>query len=128
MQNSEPQDAAGKARWAGRIISALVVLFLLFDGIIKVIELPVVGETMQQLGYPAHLARGLGILTLVGAALYALPRTAMLGAIVLTDHHRSGLRPPPPRGGNASGPAKPDPRRSLGCSRRGDSNARRRHR
>lgn len=84
MQRTGPQDAAGKARWAGRIISTLVVLFLLFDGIIKVIELPIVGETMQQLGYPAHLARGLGILTLVGTALYALPRTAMLGAIVLT--------------------------------------------
>ena len=51
---------------------------------IKVLELPVVSETMQQLGYPPGIAFGLGLLTLLIAALYALPRTTVLGAILLT--------------------------------------------
>lgn len=72
--------------WTGRIFSGLVILFLLFDGIIKLIPLPVVTETMAQLGYPGTvaLARGLGALTLVCIGLYAWPPTATLGAILLT--------------------------------------------
>ena len=57
--------------WTGRALSGLVVVFLVFDGVIKVLELPVVGETMQQLGYPPGIAFGLGLLTLLIAALYA---------------------------------------------------------
>ncbi|MGO4707096.1 DoxX family protein [Microvirga sp. 2MCAF38] len=68
----------------GRIISALVVLFLLFDGVIKIMELAVVKDTLGQLGYPAELARGLGILTLAATLLYAFPQTSILGAILLT--------------------------------------------
>jgi hypothetical protein len=76
------------AIWAGRILSGIVILFLTFDGAIKLVPLPIVTETMQQLGYPgtAELARGLGILTLICTALYAWPRTAILGAILLTGY------------------------------------------
>jgi hypothetical protein len=81
IQTASPSP---KMLWAGRIISALVVLFLVFDGVIKLVELPVVSETMQQLGYPPNLSRGLGILTLVITGLYAIPRTSILGAILLT--------------------------------------------
>ncbi len=75
-----------KILWAGRILSGLAVLFLLFDGIVKLVPLPVVTETMAQLGYAdsAALARGLGVLTLVCTGLYILPRTSVLGAILLT--------------------------------------------
>ena len=69
--------AAGTARWTGRVLSALVVLFLLFDGLIKVVELDVVKETMTQLGYPPHLGFGLGVMTLAIALLYAWPRPAV---------------------------------------------------
>ncbi|MGK6306925.1 DoxX family protein [Variovorax sp. DT-64] len=79
-----PAPTAGPARWAGRVLSGLVVLFLLFDGLIKVVELPVVGETLVQLGYQPGLGFGLGVLTLAIALLYAWPRTALLGAILLT--------------------------------------------
>jgi hypothetical protein len=67
-------------------MSGLVVAFLIFDGVIKLMALPVVTETMDQLGYSANadLARGLGVLTLVCAGLYAVPRTSILGAILLT--------------------------------------------
>src|SRR5262245_21367434 len=72
------------ALWTGRIISGLVVLFLLFDGAIKLVPLDIVNETSRQLGIPEHLSRTLGVLTLAGAALYAWPRTSVLGAILLT--------------------------------------------
>lgn len=72
--------------WAGRIMSGLVIAFLIFDGGIKLAPLAIVTETMQQLGYSGsqELARGLGVMTLVIALLYALPRTSVLGAILLT--------------------------------------------
>ncbi|MCP4559483.1 MAG: DoxX family protein [Bosea sp.] len=72
--------------WTGRVMSGLVIAFLIFDGGIKLAPLAVVTETMQQLGYSGspELARGLGVMTLVIALLYALPRTSLLGAILLT--------------------------------------------
>jgi hypothetical protein len=69
--------------WTGRILSALVILFLLIDGTIKVMELDVATQTTAQLGYPVSVVFGLGVLALVIAALYAIPRTAVLGAILL---------------------------------------------
>jgi hypothetical protein len=72
----------------GYALSGVVILFMLFDGIIKLVPLDIVIETTAQLGYPAsaNLARGLGILGLVCTALYALPRTSFLGAILLTGY------------------------------------------
>lgn len=72
--------------WTGRVMSGLVIVFLIFDGGIKLAPLAVVTETMQQLGYSGspELARGLGGMTLAIALLYALPRTSLLGAILLT--------------------------------------------
>jgi hypothetical protein len=74
------------ARWAGRALSALVVVFLLLDGVIKRVPLQVVIDTLVQLGYPpdAGIARTIGALTLACALLYAWPRTALLGAVLLT--------------------------------------------
>ncbi len=72
------------ARWTGRVLRGLVVAFLLFDGAIKVIGLPIVEETMAALGYPPGLGFGIGVLTLAIAVLYAVPRTAVLGAVLLT--------------------------------------------
>ena len=72
--------------WSGRILSGLVVLFLLFDGAIKLVPLDVVVTTSQELGIPVHLARTLGVLTLVCTLLYAWPRTAVLGAVLLTGY------------------------------------------
>jgi len=79
---------SNKAVWTGRILSGVVVLFLSLDGAIKLVPIAAVTETMAQLGYPASadLARGLGVLTLVCTALYAFPRTSVLGAILLTGY------------------------------------------
>ncbi|HEV7801644.1 MAG TPA: DoxX family protein, partial [Burkholderiales bacterium] len=68
------------------MLSGLLVLFLLFDGAIKLVPLEIVTETSLQLGIPTHLARTLGVLTLAGALLYAIPRTSVLGAILLTGY------------------------------------------
>jgi len=72
--------------WACRIISGLVVAFLLFDGAIKLVPLDVVITTSQELGIPTHLARTLGVLTPVCTLLYAFPRTAVFGAILITGY------------------------------------------
>ncbi len=74
------------ALWGGRILSGLAVVFLLFDGVIKLIPLDVVVETSRQLGIPADIAFMLGVLTLIGALLYAWPKTSVLGAILLTGY------------------------------------------
>ncbi|WP_425068554.1 DoxX family protein [Reyranella sp.] len=75
-----------QALWAGRLLSGLAILFLLFDGLIKLPPLEIVTATMKELGYPTtdSFARFLGIVTLACTALYAWPRTALLGAILLT--------------------------------------------
>ena len=82
----QPFPISNKALWTGRIISGLVVAFLLFDGAIKLIPLDIVISTSRELGIPAEFARVLGVLTLLGAALYAFPRTSVLGAILLTGY------------------------------------------
>ncbi|WP_257166540.1 DoxX family protein [Bradyrhizobium sp. SRS-191] len=74
--------------WGGRILSGLVIAFLLFDGAIKLIPLDVVTQTMDQMGYGGSdgLARTLGLITLLCTVLYALPATSLLGAILLTGY------------------------------------------
>jgi hypothetical protein len=74
------------ARWAGRVVSALVVAFLLFDGSIKVMMLEPAVEGSVQLGYPEATVFGIGLALLVSTALYAFPRTMFLGAILLTGY------------------------------------------
>lgn len=80
--------ASTTSLWIGRILSALVVLFLALDGGIKLVPVAEVTQTMQQLGYSGGdaQARLLGVLTLACALLYALPRTSVLGAILLTGY------------------------------------------
>lgn len=75
-----------KAVWAGRIMSGLVIAFLVFDGAIKLIPLDVVISTSRELGIPVEFARMLGVLTLICTLLYAFPATSVLGAIVLTGY------------------------------------------
>ena len=80
-----PGRAAVRCGWA---LSGLAILFFLMDGGMKLAYLPVVAETSAQLGWPAD--RGtvtlLATLLLGSALLYAIPRTAMLGAILLTGY------------------------------------------
>jgi hypothetical protein len=70
--------------WAGRVLSGLAAALLLFSGSIKLVKLPPVIETFAQLGIPDHLARGIGLIELGCTIIYLIPRTAVLGAILLT--------------------------------------------
>jgi hypothetical protein len=72
--------------WAGRILSALPVLFLLTDGVMKLLKPAPVVETTARLGYPASTLTGLGILLILCTLLYVIPRTSILGAILLTGY------------------------------------------
>ncbi len=86
MTSITVDEPSAIALWTGRALSAVVVLFLAFDGAMKLIPLDVVLETSRQFGIPEDLARTLGILTLVGTLLYAIPRTSLLGAVLLTGY------------------------------------------
>src|SRR5215475_9358884 len=86
----QPQDEVGatsKAKlWTGRIITVFTVAFLLFDTMVKVLNLPVAVEGTVRLGYPARLVMYIGIVELVCLGAYLYPRTAVLGAILLTGY------------------------------------------
>lgn len=70
----------------GRILSGLVILFLLLDGATKLVPWPVVTETLDRMGYGSSetLARSIGIITIVCTVLYSVPPTSILGAILVT--------------------------------------------
>jgi DoxX-like family len=70
--------------WAGRILSGLVVLSMLLDGVTKLLKVPQVERATAELGFPEGQIRGLGALILVCTVLYVAPRTSVLGAILLT--------------------------------------------
>ncbi len=75
-----------KSLWAGRIVSALTMAFLLFDSSLKVMKLAPAVEATARLGYPPGLVRPLGIAELVCLAVFVIPRTSTLGAILLTGY------------------------------------------
>jgi DoxX-like family len=81
-------ETSKPARWTGRVLSGLVIVFLLFDGAIKLVPWPVVTQTMDQMGYGSSesLARTLGAITIACTVLYAIPLTSILGAILLTGY------------------------------------------
>jgi hypothetical protein len=85
---SDTAPVSTSALWSGRVVSGLVIVFLLFDGAIKLVPWPVVTETMDRMGYGSSetLARSLGLITLVCTVLYAVPPTSILGAILLTGY------------------------------------------
>jgi len=81
----EPTISKGQL-WTGRVLSAIVVLFMLFDGIMKFMKPKVVVDTTLQLGYAEHHIVTMGFLATLSAVLYAIPRTSVLGAIILTGY------------------------------------------
>jgi hypothetical protein len=72
--------------WAARIISGVVALFLLLDGAMKLVKPAFVVEETMRLGYPERVIFPLGVVLIVCTILYLIPRTAVLGAILLTAY------------------------------------------
>src|SRR5688572_12994245 len=75
-----------KMRWAGYIVTALAAGTLAFSGVMKFTNSAELVEGMAHLGYPANLALWLGTVDLTSTAVYLFPRTAVLGAILLTGY------------------------------------------
>lgn len=72
---------------AGWVLSVLVILFMLLDGIMKFLKpAEVITTTVDELGYTEQHIFTLGILALTATLLYAIPRTSILGAILLTAY------------------------------------------
>jgi hypothetical protein len=79
--------AAGRARpWTGRTLSGLAILFLLFDTVLKVLRLPVALEGTGQLGYAHSAVFAIGLVELGCVLAYAIPRTSIVGAVLLTGY------------------------------------------
>ena len=78
--------ASGAMLWTGRILTTLVALFLLFDAVIKILKLPAAVEGTMRIGYPAQFVVPIGIALLVSLALHVVPRTTILGSILLTGY------------------------------------------
>lgn len=83
---TQTAPVANKMFWAGHITSGLAVAFLIFDSVIKVVNTSQAVEATTQLGYPAGVVVGLGLLELVCLVIYVVPRTAVLGAILLAGY------------------------------------------
>ena len=72
--------------WTGRALSTVIVLFMVFDGVIHVLKPAPVVDAFAQLGYPLGASVTLGVLELAFTALYVIPRTAALGAVLLSAY------------------------------------------
>ena len=75
-----------KTIWTGRILSGLAVLFLLFDSTGKLLEVQPVIDGTQQLGYPRDIVFTLGVILASCLVVYLIPRTSVLGALLLTGY------------------------------------------
>jgi hypothetical protein len=72
--------------WVGRLVSTLASLFLLVDGVMKLLKPPVVVKATLQLGYAESAILGIGTTLLICTVLYIIPRTSAVGAILLTGY------------------------------------------
>ncbi len=72
--------------WSGRVLSGIVVLFLLFDGVTKIMKVQQVLDAQVRLGYPEHEAVLIGVIVLACTLVYVIPQTSILGAILLTGY------------------------------------------
>lgn len=87
MESSSQTENVSKGMlWIGRVLSGLMALFLVFDGVSHLMRPTPVVEAFARLGYPLSTSVGIGVLLLVCTLLYLIPRTWVLGAILLTAY------------------------------------------
>jgi hypothetical protein len=72
--------------WTGRVLTVVAVLFLLFDGAAHIWQPGPVVDAMTRLDFPLNLSAGIGVLEIICVLIYAIPRTAVLGAVLLTGY------------------------------------------
>jgi hypothetical protein len=86
LSSTFPAPISRSVLWTSRIVSAIPVLMLLMSGTMKLVKPAPVVEGLTKLGWPVSFALGLGILELSCTAVYVIPRTSILGAILLTAY------------------------------------------
>jgi hypothetical protein len=86
QSDAHPAPGSTAMLWTGRILSAIPALFLLVDGVMKLLKPEVVVEATVRLGYPESVIFGLGVVLLACTVLYLIPQTSVLGAILLTGY------------------------------------------
>jgi hypothetical protein len=81
-------SSVAKSVWIGRILSGMAIAFLVLDGVMKLVQPQVVIDATREIGWPVDpmTLAALGLILLAATALYAFPRTAVLGAILLTGY------------------------------------------
>ncbi|WP_373652871.1 MULTISPECIES: DoxX family protein [unclassified Schlesneria] len=84
--NVDTEKTSRGILWTGRVLSTLPVLMLILSAIMKFAKPAPFSEGFGKLGFPESLANGLGIVELVCTALYVIPQTSVLGAILLTGY------------------------------------------
>jgi hypothetical protein len=83
---SSTNEVSGGSRIAGWIISGLMVAFNLFDAFSKFAQPKPVADAFARTGWPLHLSSTLGAILLLCTVLYIIPRTSLLGAVLLTGY------------------------------------------
>jgi DoxX-like family len=86
MDTEHPTCCSKKMVWTGRILSTLVVLFMVMDGVMKLMQPAPVMQATARLGFPNGAITGIGIVLLACTIFYSIPRTAVFGAILLTGY------------------------------------------
>jgi len=86
MQLATQRSPLSKGLWAGSIVSALVALMLLADSVSKIMKAAPVLKAQAELGFPDSQTVGIGLILFICTLVYAIPRTSILGAILLTGY------------------------------------------
>jgi hypothetical protein len=87
MEASSQTAAASKGMiWTGRILTGLMALFFILDGVGHLMKPAPVVDAFARLGYPLSASVGIGVLLLICTAIYVTPRTSVLGAVLLTGY------------------------------------------
>jgi hypothetical protein len=84
VESATPAALSKGTVWTGRVLSGLAIVFLLFDGIVKFMMIQPVVDSFAELGYPVKHAMLIGAIDVGCAILLAIPRTAVLGAVLMT--------------------------------------------
>ncbi len=86
MRVTETSGGSKQMMLAGRILTVLTALFMLMDGVMKIVKPAQVLEANVRLAYPVSTLSGIGIALIVCTVIYLIPRTAILGAVLLTGY------------------------------------------
>jgi DoxX-like family len=86
MRSTQAESSSKKMIWTGRIVTVLASLFMLLDGVMKIVKPVQVLEATARLGYPVSALTGIGVTLIACTLIYVIPRSSILGAILLTGY------------------------------------------